>query len=124
LVGGTVGVLASAFHTGPVAKPAQVSLTTSTVAIDDSYVASATGFTPGEGVRFSWTGPTLGVMGDYPADASGRAQVRDPIVEHDPPGDYQIIATGLTSKATASAPLKVTPPAHTPTPRPAPGPSG
>jgi hypothetical protein len=61
-------------------------------------------------VRFSWTGPTNGEMGTFPADSSGNTGVRGPIVEKDPPGSYRIIATGLGSGRVVSAPLQVLPP--------------
>jgi actin-like ATPase involved in cell morphogenesis len=84
-------------------------LTTDAVAIGDSYLATATGFVPGEPVELSWTGPTNGVMGTAPADASG-VRRHGPILERDPPGSYQIIATGHTSGRTVSVPLQVLPP--------------
>ncbi len=45
-------------------------LSTSRVKIDATYSATASRFSPREGVRFSWTGPTNGVMDVFPADAS------------------------------------------------------
>jgi hypothetical protein len=75
-----------------------------------SYLATATGFLPGEHVLFSWIGPTNGAMGTFPADSSGAARVPDPILENDPPGTYKIIATGLRSGRADSAPLQVLPP--------------
>ena len=93
--------------TAPVAR---IALTVSQVQITKSYVATASGFIPGEQVRFSWTGPTNGEMGVFPADSSGNTAVRGPIVEKDPPGFYQIIATGLGSGRVCSAPLQVLPP--------------
>jgi hypothetical protein len=87
---------------------ARMELTTSQVQIGRSYRAGASGFAAGEQVRFTWTGPTDGVMGIFDADASGHSEVRGPIVERDPPGDYQIIATGLRTGLTASAALRVT----------------
>lgn len=92
----------------PVAAGPRVELTTSQVAIGRSYRASAAGFVAGEQVRFTWTGPTNGVMGAFVADGSGHSGVRGPIVEQAPPGDYQITATGLRSGLAASAALRVT----------------
>jgi hypothetical protein len=89
---------------------ARIALTTSRVRMGECYVATAAGFTPGEQVRFSWTGPTNGEMGVFPADSSGNTGVRGPILEKDPPGSYQIIATGLGSGRVTSAPLQVLPP--------------
>jgi hypothetical protein len=84
-------------------------LSTSRVKIGDTYSATASGFSPKEGVRFSWTGPTNGVMDVFPADSGGRA-IHGGILERDPPGHYMIIATGLISKRTASAALQVVQP--------------
>ncbi|MDQ2709991.1 MAG: hypothetical protein M3Z25_21275, partial [Actinomycetota bacterium] len=84
-------------------------LTTGSVAIGNSYVATAAGFTPGEPVQLSWTGPTNGVMADDVADPSG-VRRHGPIIERSPPGEYQIIATGATSGRTATALLQVLPP--------------
>jgi hypothetical protein len=81
-------------------------LSTSQVKIDSTYSATASGFSPREGVRFSWTGPTNGVMDVFPADLSGSV-THGGILEKDPPGHYTIIATGLTSRRTASAALQV-----------------
>jgi hypothetical protein len=61
-------------------------------------------------VLFSWTGPTSGAMGTFPADSSGNTGVPSPILEKDPPGSYRIIATGLRSGRADSAPLQVLPP--------------
>jgi hypothetical protein len=89
------------------AEPPRLALTTTQVHADGAYFATATGFLPGEPVQFSWTGPTNGVMGPAAAaDQQGRA-VHGPIIEKDPSGVYQIVATGLTSKHTATAPLRV-----------------
>ncbi|HEY4003992.1 MAG TPA: hypothetical protein VGM60_02235 [Pseudonocardia sp.] len=90
-----------------VTGPPRLLLTTSQVHIGGSYFATVDGFARGEGVRFSWTGPTDGVMGVYAADSNGHSGVRGPIVEQDPPGNYQIIATGLTSRRTVAKPLRV-----------------
>jgi hypothetical protein len=93
----------------PAARPA-LSLTTAEVADGDQYFATAEGFVAGEPVTFSWTGPTTGVMGSFPADAAGRYR-QGPIIERDPPGDYTIIVIGGMSGRSAKAPLRVLPPA-------------
>jgi hypothetical protein len=91
----------------PGPQPARLALTTCQVRIGETYVATASGFSPGEDVRFSWTGPTNGVMGAFPADQSG-TRVHGGILERDPPGTYAIFATGLTSGRTSTAGLVVT----------------
>lgn len=85
---------------------ARLTLTTSQVEIGNSYFATASGFSPGENVQFSWTGPTNGVMGVSPVTPGGDC-VWGPIIEEDPPGNYEIIATGLTSGHIATAALQV-----------------
>jgi hypothetical protein len=87
-------------------KPPGLMLSTCQIKLDETYTATASGFEPGENVRFSWTGPTRGVMGAFPADSGGN---RSPggILERDPPGTYAIIATGLKSGRTTSAGLVV-----------------
>jgi hypothetical protein len=62
-------------------------------------------------VRFSWTGPTNGIMDVFRADLNGKA-THGGILETDPPGRYSIIVTGLTSGRTASAGLQVLPPGN------------
>jgi hypothetical protein len=90
-------------------EPPRLALTAARVHANGEYFATATGFLPGEPVEFSWTGPTNGVMGPATrADQQGRA-VHGPIIEKDPRGSYQIIATGLTSRHVATAPLEVLP---------------
>lgn len=71
----------------------------------------ASGFSPREGVRFSWTGPTNGVMDVFPADVAGNV-THGGILEKDPQGRYAIIVTGLTSGRTASAALQVVEPGN------------
>jgi actin-like ATPase involved in cell morphogenesis len=88
------------------ATAAQLSLTSTQVKMGTTYLATATGFAPNEKVKFSWTGPTNGMMDDLPADATGK-KVQGPILERDPPGNYVIIATGLTSGRSATARLQV-----------------
>jgi actin-like ATPase involved in cell morphogenesis len=83
-------------------------LTAPQVTIGKSYFATASGFSPREPVRFSWTGPTRGTLDASPADSTGR-RVLGPIIERDPPGRYTIVATGLNSGSTASAQLEVRP---------------
>ena len=87
---------------------ARLALSTSLVHIGERYVAVATQFAPGEAVRFSWTGPTTGTMGTSRAGSDGRG-VHGPILEKDPPGNYTITATGLTSHHVASTALRVAP---------------
>jgi actin-like ATPase involved in cell morphogenesis len=104
--GGLGFVLLKPATVGASIKAPELLLSTCQVKIDEAYTAIASGFEPGEDVRFSWTGPTIGVMGAFPADSSGN---RSPggIVERDPPGTYAIIATGLRSGRTTSAGLVV-----------------
>jgi hypothetical protein len=90
---------------------AQLMLSTSQVKIGDTYFATASGFSPGEDVQFSWTGPTNGVMGVFPTDSDGGA-TSGAIVENDPPGNYTITVTGLTSRLTTSADLQVIQPGN------------
>jgi hypothetical protein len=90
--------------TGP--NSARLMLSKPEVPIGEAYYATAWGFLPGEEVRFSWTGPTNGVMGTSPTDSDG-TKSHGPVLEKDPPGNYVIIVTGLTSGRTASAELKV-----------------
>jgi actin-like ATPase involved in cell morphogenesis len=87
-------------------EAARLALTTCQVTIGDSYAVTASGFAPGEKVRFSWTGPTIGVMGAFTADQTG-TRMHGGIIERDPPGTYAIIATGLSSGRTTSAGLVV-----------------
>jgi uncharacterized protein DUF4328 len=93
---------------GPGSGAAQLMLSSSQVAIGDTYVATAWGFAPGEDVQFSWTGPTSGEMGIYPADSGGSTST-GPVFERNPPGHYTITVTGLTSERTASAELQIVP---------------
>ena len=85
---------------------ARVVLTAEEVKGGDTYSVTATGFNPGEIVELTWTGPTQGTMGSGPADPGG-IHIMGPIVERDPPGTYEIIATGLQSGRTAKTPLEV-----------------
>jgi hypothetical protein len=85
---------------------ARVTVTTARVGPGESYFAVASGYSAGEQVRFTWIGPTSGDMGSFPADSAGTV-VHGPIIERDPPGDYQIIVTGRTSGNVAATPLKV-----------------
>jgi len=94
--------------TGPGTGAAQLMLSTSQVAIGDTYFVTAWGFAPGEDVRFSWTGPSNGQMGVLPADPNGITSP-GPVLERDPPGHYTITATGLTSGSTDSAQLEIVP---------------
>jgi hypothetical protein len=85
---------------------ARLALSTAQVKIGDSHFISASGFSPGEAVRFSWTGPSDGVMGIFSTDSGGNKSP-DPVFERHPPGSYTIAVTGLTSGRTASAGLQV-----------------
>jgi hypothetical protein len=98
----------SRVDTGPGTSAPQLMLSTSQVAIGDTYSVTAWGFAPGEDVRFSWTGPTNGEMGIFPADPGGSSSP-GPVLERDPPGHYTITVTGLTSGRTASAELQIVP---------------
>jgi actin-like ATPase involved in cell morphogenesis len=91
----------------PEPQAARLVLSTCQVKIGETYTATASGFSPGEKVRFSWTGPTNGVMGAFPADQAGN-RVHGGILERDPPGTYAIFATGMTSGRTSTAGLVVT----------------
>jgi hypothetical protein len=83
-----------------------LTLSPSTVPDGTSYLAAASGFLPGEDVEFSWTGLSSGVITDRLAGVSGRVSIQ--VQEGAAPGDYLIIAKGLTSGQTASADLLVT----------------
>jgi actin-like ATPase involved in cell morphogenesis len=100
-------------NVNPGTGTARLTLSKSQVALGDSYFATASGFSPGENLRFFWTGQTAGqtngVMGVFPADSNGSTS-HGPIIERDPLGNYTITVTGLTSKRTASAGLEVVPP--------------
>src|SRR5262249_19881356 len=91
----------------PVAHP-RLALSASSVKVGGTYTATATGFSAGEQVRFSWTGPSSGTIGTFTADAQGKASRS--VYEGASPGRYTITATGLTSGRTASAPLGVVQP--------------
>jgi hypothetical protein len=90
----------------PLAAQPRVVLTTPKVKGGETYSVTASGFAPGETVQLTWTGPTRGTMGQGPADGSG-VHSMGPILERDPPGNYQIIATGLQSGRRAQTPLQV-----------------
>jgi hypothetical protein len=90
--------------TGPAPHPRLV-LSSSRVAIGGTYTATATGFAPGEQVRFSWTGVSSGTIGTFTADSQGRASID--VREGASPGQYMIKASGLSSGRAASAPLEV-----------------
>lgn len=107
-----IAIAASAFallkpfivHTGTGA--ARLVLSTAQVKIGDTYFVTASGFSPGEAVRFFWTGPSDGVMGVFSTDSDGKKSP-GPIFERHPPGNYTITVTGLKSGRTASAGLQV-----------------
>lgn len=102
----TLGAHAATRTAAPPVVPT-VTLTSGAVPDGGTYVASASGFEPGERVRWTWTGPTAGFMGESPADLDGVWRC-GPVEERDPPGSYLITATGMSSDRTASAPLRVT----------------
>jgi hypothetical protein len=87
-------------HPGP-----RLALSTSQVTIDDTYLATASGFSPKEDVQISWTGPTRKTVGIFPADSRGNATHSAFVIG--PPGNYTIIVSGLTSRRIASAALRV-----------------
>jgi hypothetical protein len=87
---------------------AKLTLTNARVPIGTRYFTDASGFQPGEPVRFYWTGPTQGVIMPSVADQEGRA-AQGPIIERDPPGSYLIVATGLRSGRMARTQLQVLP---------------
>jgi hypothetical protein len=84
----------------------RVVLTNTEVKGGETYSVTASGFIPGEIVQLTWTGATRGTMGSGPADPAG-VHTMGPVVERDPPGNYEIIATGLQSGRTAKTPLRV-----------------
>lgn len=106
LVIAALGFLGWNLLRGSAATVVTLTLTTAEVKIGQSYFAAATGFAPGEPVRFSWAGPTTGEMGTFPANAVGGYR-HGPIIERDPPGAYTITATGLMSGTSASSGLRV-----------------
>jgi len=99
-------------HVDAGTSTARLTLSKSQVKINDTYYANARGFSPGENVRFSWTGRTSGVMGDFPADSGGSTSSGS-VFERDPPGNYTITVTGLLSGRTASAGLQIVPGTNT-----------
>jgi hypothetical protein len=90
------------------ADAARLKLSSCQAKIGDRYTATASGFEPGENIRFSWTGPTNGVMGIFPADAAGAGSHGENLTKN-PTGTYTITATGLRSGRIASAGLQVLP---------------
>lgn len=100
-------------NVSPGTGTARLMLSKPQVALGDTYFATASGFSPGENLRFFWTGQTAGqtngVMGIFPADSNG-SESHGPIFERDPIGNYTITVTGLTSRRTASAKLQVVQP--------------
>jgi hypothetical protein len=87
---------------------ARLELSSPQVRIGDTFTAYALEFSPGEVVQLSWVGPSDGLMGDFPADSDGNSTI-GPIMETAPPGNYTLIATGLTSGRVASAAYRVLP---------------
>ena len=80
-------------------------LSTSTVRIDDTYVATVAGLSPGERVLLHWTGPSSGTIAILTADSGGRA--RTSVHEGADPGNYTIKVDAERSGQTAEAPLRV-----------------
>ncbi|MBA2324226.1 MAG: hypothetical protein H0V92_09530, partial [Pseudonocardiales bacterium] len=104
---GTGALLARQSSTVPTAADtARLTLTTSRVRIGESYSVNASGFAPGEKIKFTWTGPTNGTMGSFLTDPTGTI-VNGPILRRDPPGNYVITATGSQSGRSVTAPLQV-----------------
>ncbi|MDQ2707150.1 MAG: hypothetical protein M3Z25_05740 [Actinomycetota bacterium] len=104
---GTGALLARQSSTVPAAADtARLTLTTSRVRIGESYSVNASGFAPGEKIKFTWTGPTNGTMGSFLTDQTGTI-VNGPILGRDPPGNYVITATGSQSGRSVTAPLQV-----------------
>jgi len=99
LVGGGIA-LYQANHPRP-----RLALSTSQIKTGDTYLATASGFSPKENVQFSWIGPTSNNIGVFPADSQGIATRR--YLQKDPPGNYTITVNGQTSRRTASAALRV-----------------
>ena len=85
----------------------QLKLSKYQVRIGETYFATASGFLPGENVRFSWTGPTNGEMCVVRTDSSGSTTCGG--IVKDPPGTYVITAIGEESRRTASADLIIQP---------------
>ncbi|MDQ2882605.1 MAG: ATP-binding protein [Actinomycetota bacterium] len=102
----TVFACVGSFNVDAGTGGARIVLSTSQAKMGDTYLATASGFSPGEAVRFSWTGPSDGVMGVFPADSKGGESL-GPVFERHPPGNYTITGTGLTSGRIASAVLQV-----------------
>lgn len=80
-------------------------LSTSTVRLGDTYVATVTGLSPGERVLLHWTGSSSGTIGIAAADSDGRARMT--VREGAEPGSYTIRADAERSAQTAEAPLLV-----------------
>jgi hypothetical protein len=85
---------------------ARLVLSTPQVTFGDHYYATTWGFTPGENLQFSYTGPESGqTPGVYAVDSNGSVWME--FIMNLSPGKYTIIATGLTSGRTVSAALLV-----------------
>src|SRR5262249_23585485 len=109
--GSTSGRLASATLrvTGP-PSAARLVLSTDTVADGDSYSANASGFAPGEPVRFSWNSRDKPAKDGYlitarTSDGNGSASIQ--VHEGAAPDRYVIFARGANSGRLASAMLQV-----------------
>ncbi len=93
---------------GAAADSPRLVLSSSQVKVGDTYSITASGFSPGEDVRFSWAGPTSGTIGVFRANTDG-STTHGGILEKDPPGAYAITAIGLTSGRIVSSQLVVQP---------------
>ncbi len=93
------------FSDGNLPSTPMLMLSPSTVAVGNTYLATASGYWPSEQVRFSWTGPSSGMITTVAAGISGQATIQ--VREGATPGNYMIIARGLKSGQTASTRLWV-----------------
>jgi hypothetical protein len=80
-------------------------LSTPQVTFGDHYFATTWGFTPGENLQFSYTGPESGQTGVYAVGSNGSMWTE--FITNLSPGEYTIIVTGLTSGRTVSATVQV-----------------
>ncbi len=85
----------------------QLVLSSPQVKVGDPYSIIASGFTPGEDVQFSWTGPINGTMGPFRADIGGSTTFGG--ILKTLPGAYTVTAEGLTSRRIVSTRLVVQP---------------
>jgi hypothetical protein len=85
--------------------PATLVLQPNTVIRGRTYQATASLFWPGEGVTFSWNGPSSGMITTVSVAMDGQATTV--VQENAAPGGYLITARGMLSGRTASAGLRV-----------------